>query len=95
MNRLARERSRALILDRSSASSSCSAAARLRSGAFPNDSFDPAPPMLRIEPALPIERIDPALPMLRNEPALPMLKTEPALSRLPKLRKLYALYALP
>jgi hypothetical protein len=95
LNRLARERKRALILDRSSASSSCNAAARLRSGALPNANFAPDPPRLRMEPALPIERIDPALPMLRIEPALPMLSTEPALNRLPRLRKLYALYALP
>ena len=88
---MARERKPALILDRSSASSSCTAAARLKSGAFPNERAEPEPPMLRIDPALPIESIEPALPMLRIEPALPMLRTEPALNRLPKLRKLYAL----
>ena len=90
-NRLARERKRALILDRSSASSSCRAAARLRSGALPTERADPERPMLKIDPALPMERIEPALPIERIEPALPMLRTEPALNRLPRLRKLYAL----
>ena len=88
LNCLARERKRALILDRSSASSACSEAARLRSGALPNERAEPAPPILNIDPALPIERIDPALPMLRIDPALPMLRTEPALNMLPRLRKL-------